>query len=87
MPSDILTVAREALRTLDLKPEGFMVESGRVRRLAQAVIDLSAALQRLIPIARDAKHEDFSTIDGKEDTRTAAILNAIAALKGCVEEK
>ncbi len=42
--------------------------------------DLLSALKRIIPMARDSKHEDFSDMAGNEDSRTAALTNALTAI-------
>jgi len=48
--------------------------------LHDAAPDLLRALKRVLPMARACKHEDFSDITGNEDTRTAALHNALAAI-------
>ncbi len=55
-------------------------------RLMAAAPELYAALRRLFPIARDAKHENFSDIAGNEDTRTAALQAAYDAIRKATEE-
>ena len=50
-------------------------------RLIAAAPDLLAALSRVLPMVRACKYEDFSTLDGQEDTRTAALKNAVAVIR------
>lgn len=58
--------------------EDALVDADRVKN---AAAELLAALKRIIPMARDSKHEDFSDVNGNEDNRTAALRNAIAAIR------